>query len=155
VPFILLGLALLAAFVYGVAQLYLKVTAAYGALAGTAAVLALLAALTALGVRWLQRYRAIHGRRVNGERVLALTGDWGSLRLDAERKNGVLEMNGQRVVLIFADIAAVRPVATGGQWQIALTLRHHTPADWSIPAPDGATASRWTRIFTLAAAQKL
>ena len=154
-PFILLGLALLAAFVYGVAQLYLKVTAAFGALAGAAAVIALLAALTALGMRCLRRYRAIHGRRIGGERVLALTGEWGSLKLDAERKNGVLEMHGQRVVLIFADIAEARAVADGGKWHVALTLRHHARADWAIPVPDSGTAGRWSKIFRLAAAQKL
>jgi hypothetical protein len=149
------GAGVTGAFVYGVVQLYLKVAAAYGAIAGTAAVVALLAALTALAVRWLQRYRAIHGKRVNGERVLMLTGDWGSLRLDAERKNGVLEMNGRRVVLIFADIGEARAVAADGKWHIALTLHHHTPADWKIPVADGSTANRWSKIFTLAAAQKL
>ena len=154
-PIILLGLALLGAFIYGVVLLYLNVAAAFGTLAGTAAVLALLAALTAAGVRWLQRYRAIHGRRIGGERVLALTGEWGSLKLDADRKNGVLVMNGQRVVLIFADIAEARPVAVGGRWHVALTLHHHAPADWTIPVPDSNTAGRWVKIFKLAAAQKL
>jgi len=155
VPFILLGLALLGAFIYGVVQLYQNVAAAFGALAGAAAVFALLAALAAAGMRWLQRYRAIHGRRIGGERVIALTGEWGSLKLDAERKNGVLEMNGQRVVLIFADIAEARSVAVGGRWHVALTLRHHAPADWTIPVPDSRTAGRWAKIFKLAAAQRL
>jgi len=155
VPIILLGLALLGAFIYGVVLLYTKIAADFGALAGTAAVLALLAALTALGVRWFRRYRAIHGKRVNGERVLTLTGEWGSLKLDAERKNGVLEMHGQRIVLIFADIANARAVASGGKWQVDLTLHHHTPADWTIPVPDSGTAGRWAKIFKLAAVQKL
>jgi hypothetical protein len=41
-------------------------------LAGTAADILILAILTALCVAWLRRYRAIHGRRIKGERVLAL-----------------------------------------------------------------------------------
>lgn len=154
-PFILLGLALIAAFVYGLALLYRNVAAAFGTLAGAGAVLAILAALTALGVAWLRRYRAVHGRRINGERVVRLEGDWGSLRLDAERKNGVLEMGGQREVLIFADIGEARPEPRQGRWFVVLTLHHHRQAEWAIPMPDRDTATRWEKIFRLAAAQKL
>lgn len=46
----------------------------------------------ALCVAGLRRYRAIHGRRVKGKRLLALHGEWRTLRTDAERTNGVLEM---------------------------------------------------------------
>ncbi len=154
-PFILFGLALIVAFVYGLVRLYQTVAAAFGAWAGSAAVLVVLAALTALGMAWLRHYRAIHGRRIGGERVLSLAGEWGSLRLDAERKNGVLEMAGQREVLIFADIAEARPEARQGRWHVVLTLRHHKQAEWVIPVPDRNAASRWEKIFRLAAAQKL
>lgn len=155
VPFILLGLALIGAFIYGLVRLYQKVASTFGMLAGTAAVLAVLAVLAALGMAWLRRYRAIHGRRVNGKRVVAISGDWGSLRLDAEHKNGVLEIGGQREVLIFADIAEARPQARQGRWHVVLTLRHHKQPEWVIPMPDRDTASRWEKIFRLAAAQKL
>lgn len=154
-PLIILGLAVVAAFIYGLVRLYQKVGAAFGALAGAAAVLAILAALTALFLAWLRRYRAIHGRRIKGERVLTLSGDWGSLKIDAERKNGVLEMDGQREVLIFADIAAARPEARQGRWYLLLTLHHHKQAEWIIPMPDRDASSRWEKIFRLAAAQKL
>lgn len=154
-PFILLGLALLGAFVYGLVRLYQCVATAFGAMAGAAAVLVVLAVLTAMFLAWLRRYRAIHGRRIRGERIVSLSGDWGSLRLDADRKNGVIEMNGQREVLIFADIAEARPEARQGRWYIVLTLRHHKQDTWAMPTPDEATAKRWATIFRLAAAQKL
>lgn len=154
-PIILLGLAVIAAFVYGLVRLYQTVAAAAGTLAGTAAVLAVLAVLTALFVAWLRRYRAIHGRRVKGERILALRGDWGNLRIDAERKNGVLEMGGQRQVMIFADIDGARPEARQGHWYVVVALQHHKQAEWAIPVPDRDTANRWAKIFRLAAQQKL
>ncbi|MGO4307435.1 hypothetical protein [Cupriavidus sp. RAF12] len=154
-PLILAGLALIAAFVYGVVKMYQKVAAAFGVVAGAAAVIALLAALTALGMMALRRYQAVHGKRIQRERILSLSGDWGSLRVDAERKNGVLEMDGQRIVMIFADIAQARAVRQESGWTVALTLDHHAQADWTIPVKDAGTARRWAKIFTLAAAQKL
>jgi len=155
VPFILLGIALIAAFVYGLVRLYQVVTAASGMLAGAAADILILAVLTALGVAWLRRYRAIHGRRVRGERILALHGEWGSLKVDAERKNGVLEMNGQRQVLIFADIDGARPEARQGRWYVVVALRHSRQGEWVIPVTNRDAANLWTKIFRLAALQKL
>jgi len=155
VPFILLGLALIGAFIYGLVRLYQRVAGAFGVLAGTVAVLAILAVLSALFLAWLRRYRAIHGRRLHGEREVMVSGEWGSLRLDAERKNGVLQMDGQREVLIFADIADAQPQARQGRWHVMLSLRHHRQAEFAIPMPDRATAARWQKILRLAAAQKL
>ncbi|SDP06879.1 hypothetical protein SAMN04488595_104151 [Ralstonia sp. 25mfcol4.1] len=154
-PFILLGIAILAAFVYGLVRLYQLVTAASGTLAGAAADILILAILAALCVAWLRRYRAIHGRRVKGERILALHGDWGSLKVDAERKNCALEMNGQRQVLIFADIEAARPEARQGRWYVVVALRHGKPAEWVIPVANRDAADLWAKIFRLAAVQKL
>lgn len=56
-PFILLGLALIGAFIYGLVRLYQRVAGAFGVLAGTVAVLAILAVLSALFLAWLRRYR--------------------------------------------------------------------------------------------------
>lgn len=154
-PFILLGLAVLAAFVYGMVRLYQAVTAMAGMLAGAGAVIVVLAVLTACFVAWLRRYRAIHGRRVKGERILSLQGDWGSLRIDAERKNGVLEMHGQRQVLIFADIDSAQPEARQGRWYVNVTLRDARQPAWVIPVPNSDAANRWAKIFRLAAVQKL
>ncbi len=154
-PFILLGIALVVAFVYGLVRLYQAVTSASGMLAGIAAVVLVLAILTALGLGWLRRYRAIHGRRVKGERVLTLQGEWGSLKVDAERKNSVLEMNGQRQVLIFADIDDARPEARQGRWYVVVAVRHGRQGDWVVPVANRDAANLWTKIFRLAALQKL
>ncbi|PLP98172.1 hypothetical protein [Cupriavidus pauculus] len=154
-PILLLGVAVIAAFVYGLVRLYQMVTATSGMLAGAAADILILAILTALCVAWLRRYRAIHGRRIKGERILALQGDWGSLKVDAERKNSVLEMNGQRQVMIFADIDGARPEARQGRWYVVVALRHSRQGEWVIPVANRDAANLWTKIFRLAALQKL
>lgn len=154
-PFILLGLAVIAAFLYGLVRLYQTVSATFGELAGSIVDLAIVLTLVALGIAWLRRYRSIHGRRVKGERVLTLAGEWGTLKVDAERKNSVLEMHGQREVMIFADIDAARPEARQGRWFVVVASRLHRQGGWSIPMPDRNQADRWVKIFRLAAQQKL
>lgn len=155
VPFILLGLALIGALIYGYVRLYDTVAAAFGAVAGAGAVafgVALLAALIADGVR---RWRAIHGVRIRGERILSLDGTWGSLRVDAERKLGTVALGDAQSRFIFADIAGAEPVPDAGDWALALRLEHNARPLWQIPMPTRTHARRWAKILALAAQQKL
>ena len=154
-PFILLGLVLIGALIYGYVRLYHAVAAAFGALAGAGAValaVALLAALVADGVR---RWRAIHGVRIRGERILSLDGTWGTLRVDAERKLGTVALGDTQSRFIFADIAGAEPVSDAGAWLLALRLEHNARPLWHIPMPTRSHARRWAKIFSLAAQQKL
>jgi len=155
VPFILLGLALIGALIYGAVRLYIVVAAAFGPLAGTSAVLLAIALLVALIASVVRRYRRIHGTTVNGERILLLDGAWGSLRVDAEHKHGLLTLHEARSRFIFADIAGAEPASEDGAWTLALRLEHNAQPLWRIPMPSRKEARRWAKIFTLAAAQKL
>lgn len=155
VPFILLGLALIGALIYGLVRLYHAVADAAGTLAGAGAVavaIALLAALVAEGVR---RWRAIHGVRRQGKRILSIDGVWGSLRIDADHKLGTVALGDAQSRFIFADIAGAEPVADAGAWALALRLEHNARPLWQIPMPTRTHARRWAKILSLAAQQKL
>ncbi|WP_011301415.1 hypothetical protein [Cupriavidus necator] len=154
-PFILLGLALIGALIYGLVRLYHAVADGAGTPAGGGAValaIALLAALIADGVR---RWRAIHGVRRQGERILSVGGTWGSLRIDADRKLGTVVLGDVQSRFIFADIAGAEPVTDAGTWALALRLEHNARPLWQIPMPTRTHARRWAKILALAAQQKL
>lgn len=154
-PFIIAGLALIGALIYGAVRLYIAVDAAFGWVAGTAAVVVYAALLAGFVVSLVRRYRAIHGVKVRGERILSLEGTWGSLRVDPERKRGSLDIGGQQTRFIFADIAGASPLESGGKWMLELRLEHNAQASWTIPTANRKEAMRWAKIFDLAAIQKL
>ncbi len=154
-PFIIAGLALIAALIYGAVRLYARVAAAYGAIAGTAAVVFCAALLAVFVASQVRRYRAIHGVKIKGERILSLEGAWGTMRVDPERKRGVLDVGGQQAKFIFADIAGAGALENGGKWMLALRLEHNAQGSWHIPMASRKEALRWAKIFDLAAVQKL
>ncbi|MDF3836530.1 hypothetical protein P3W85_26775 [Cupriavidus basilensis] len=154
-PFIIAGLALIGALIYGAIQLYMTVSAALGAFAGAAAVLFCAAVLGGLMAGMVRRYRAIHGVTVKGERILSLARPWGSIRIDAEQKRGALDVGGAQARFIFADIESAEPLAKDGKWALGLHLAHHAQGDWHFPMKDRKEAQRWAKIFSLAATQKL
>ncbi len=112
--------------IYGAVRLYQTVTAAFGALAGAGAVVLAVAMLAALVTDGVRRWRAIHGVRAHGERILSIDGAWGSLRVDADHKLGTLALGDTQSRFIFADIAGAEPVSDGDGWALALRL-DHTP----------------------------
>ncbi|NUA31629.1 hypothetical protein [Cupriavidus basilensis] len=154
-PFIIAGIALIGALIYGAVRLYATVAAAYGAIAGTAAVLFCAALLAAFVASLVRRYRAIHGVKINGERILSLEGAWGTMRVDPERKRGALDVDGQQAKFIFADIASATALENGSAWMLALHLEHQAQGNWQIPMASRKEALRWAKIFDLAAVQKL
>ncbi|WP_420993222.1 hypothetical protein ACKI2N_013825 [Cupriavidus sp. 30B13] len=154
-PFIIAGFALLGALIYGAVRLYAAVDAMSGPLAGAAAVAAGVALLAALAAGLLRRYRAIHGKTVDGARVVSLAGPWGSVRIDADNKRGYLDVGGQQAKFLFADIAGAQATDNGGRWTLALRLEHNAQASWEIPVANRKEARRWEKILGLAAAQKL
>lgn len=154
-PFILAGLAVLAAAVYYALKLYWAASAHFGRFAGAASVAACVAAVVGAAVYALRRYRAVHGVKTAGERVLALRGPWGSLSLDAEHKRGTVALDGQSSGFIFADIEAATVAEAGRAWILTLKLRHNARAEWPLRLSNAGEARRWARILTLAVRQKL
>ena len=154
-PIIAAALLIIAAIIYGAVMLYLTVAAAFGQIAGTAAVL-LAALLLALFILMLiGQYRAIHGVTIKGQRVLTLKCAWGQIRVDATQKRGELHLKGKPAYFIFADIESAQAVAQGKTWTLELRLNHNSQALWVIPMSNGKQARRWAKILTLAATQEL
>lgn len=154
-PFIIAAFALVGLLIYGAVRLYALVAAAYGAVAGSAAVLVAVVVLAGAVVTFVRRYRAVHGVNVKGERIVSLSGSWGEVAVDAEQKRGTLQLHGQRARFLFADIAGAEAVEREGAWTLALHLKHQAQADWPIPMRTPQEARRWAKIFALAASQEL
>ncbi|MBN4665501.1 hypothetical protein HUS70_07075 [Pandoraea nosoerga] len=154
-PFILLGLVILAGIAYGAVRLYGVVAAHFGTLAAVAAIVACGLGVAGLAADAVRRYRAVHGVRRDGKRLVRVAGEWGELALDADRKMGALRVDGREVRFVFSDVTSARPMSEGGRWSLAMTLAHHAQAEWCVPMADRAMARRWTKIFRLASAHRL
>ena len=154
-PFIIAAFALVGVLIYGAVRLHALVAAAYGAVAGGAAVLLAVALLAGAVVTLVRRYRAVHGVNVKGERIVSLSGSWGQVAVDAEQKRGTLQLHGQGARFLFADIAGADAVEREGAWALALRLKHQSQAEWPIPMRNRQEAKRWAKIFALAASQEL
>ena len=154
-PFIIAAFALVGLLIYGAVRLYAMVASAYGAMAGSAAVLVATALLAGAVVTLIRRYRAVHGVNVKGQRIVSLSGGWGQVAVDAEQKRGTLQLHGQDARFLFADIAGAEAKEREGVWTLALRLKHQAQADWTIPMRNRQEAKRWAKIFALAATQEL
>lgn len=101
---------LLGAIAYGAYRLYASVAMRLGPLAGIAALVLAAAVVVAVAAYFVHRHRLIHGKTVNGRRILELPGSWGRLTLDANRKQGSLSLHDLTAQFIFADIAGVASI---------------------------------------------
>jgi hypothetical protein len=154
-PFILLGLAVLVALLYGAIELFTWVDVSHGVAAASAALLACIVVLAGAVTAAWRRHRAVHGTKIGGQRRLRLDGTWGSLDVAIEDKRGTLSVDGRDLPFIFADIERAQAAQRDGKWAVLLRMRHEPTRDWRIPMHDAAAARRWARVFTLAAEQKL
>lgn len=141
---------LLAALLFGLYELYAVTAGAWGMLAGAVAVLVVSALATGCVVLLVRRHWALHGRRVNGQRLLRVSGDWGHMTVNAEGRRAQLRLGGQDVDFIFGDIASVAPSDDARHPGVVLRLRAPRPQEWRIPMRNAQQARRWARILTLA-----
>ncbi|MEF3067368.1 hypothetical protein [Pandoraea apista] len=154
-PFILLAIVVLAGIVYGAVRLYAAVALRFGTLAAVATI-----ALGVLIVVWLvadavRRYRAVHGVRRDGKRLVSIAGEWGELTLDADRKMGTIRVDAHETRFVFSDVSSAHPVSEAGRWWLVLELAHNAQAKWRVPMPGRSLAQRWTKIFRLANGHRL
>ncbi|AKC72387.1 hypothetical protein [Pandoraea oxalativorans] len=154
-PFILLALVVMAGIVYGAVRLYAAVALYFGTLAAVATIVVCVLIVVWLVVDAVRRYRALHGVRRDGKRLVSVSGEWGELTLDAERKMGTLRVDGHETRFVFSDVTSAHPVNEGGRWSLALELAHNAQSSWRVPMPDRALAQRWTKIFRLVNAHRL
>lgn len=154
-PFILLALVVLAGIVYGAVRLYGAVALRFGTLAAVATIVVCVLIVVWLVVDALCRYRAVHGVRRDGKRLVSVSGEWGELTLDADRKMGTLRVDGHETRFVFSDVTSAHPVNEGGRWSLTLELAHNAQPSWRVPMPGRALAQRWTKIFRLANAHRL
>ncbi|MCI3205867.1 MULTISPECIES: hypothetical protein [Pandoraea] len=154
-PFILLALVVLAGIVYGAVRLYAAVALQFGTLAAVATIVVCVLIVVWLVVDAVRRYRAVHGVRRDGKRLVSVSGAWGELTLDADRKMGTLRVDGRETRFVFSDVTSAHPVSEGGQWSLTLDLAHNAQPSWRVPMSGRALAQRWTKIFRLASAHRL
>ncbi len=141
--------------IYAAIRLYAYVAQQFGWLAGLAAVILAAAVVVLVIVVCIWKYQRIHGRTVRGERILAMTGSWGSLSLDANQKRGRLALDGYDISFIFADIRQAMIDRDGARPVLLVQLDHAPQSDWRIPMDNANQARRWQKIVRFAAEQKL
>lgn len=146
---------LIVAALYGAYRLFLLVAAAYGPLAGAACVALATAIVIGPALYAWYRHRVLHGHRVDGRRILELSGDWGRLALNAEEKRGRLTLKGQEIRFIFGDIAGVARDAQGPSQALMLRLQGDPRSPWRVPMASNRQAHDWQEILNLAASKKL
>ncbi len=154
-PFILLALVVLAGIVYGAIRLYAAVALRFGTLAAIATIVVCVLIVVWLAADALRRYRAVHGVRRDGKRMVSVSGAWGELALDADRKMGSIRVDDHETRFVFSDVTSAHPVNDDGRWALVMTLAHNARADWRVPMPSRSLAQRWTKIFRLANAHRL
>ncbi|MDR3399038.1 MAG: hypothetical protein P4M06_15945 [Pandoraea sp.] len=154
-PFILLALVVLAGIVYGAVRLYAAVALRFGTLAAVATIAVCVLIVVWLVVDAVRRYRAVHGVRRDGKRLVSVLGEWGELTLDADRKMGTMRVDGHETRFVFSDVSSAHPVSEGGRWWLVLELAHNAQANWRVPMSGRSLAQRWTKIFRLANAHRL
>lgn len=154
-PFILLALVALAGIVYGAVRLYAAVALRFGTLAAVATIVVCVLIVVWLVVDAVRRYRAVHGVRRDGKRLVSVSGEWGELTLDADRKMGTLRVDSHETRFVFSDVTSAHPENEGGRWSLTLELSHNAQPRWHVPMPGRALAQRWTKIFRLVNAHRL
>ena len=152
---IVVGLAVLAALIYGAVWSFDALSAHFGLGVATGAAVVAAALVVAAVVYWLRRRREVAANIHDGDWTHELKAEWGVVRLAAGKRLCRLDVHGVRGDYIFADIqgAEVKRVAEG--FQLALKVRNAKCPQWDLPMRDEKQAQQWKRVFGLAMEQKL
>jgi hypothetical protein len=145
-----------AALVYGAVVSFHWLALHFGRDVAVAVAVFVAAVLVALAARWWQRRRDVapnlHG---DGDWTHGMSGEWGAVRLAAGKRLCELTLGGAHGAYIFADLRGAQPAHEAGRWCVALDVADTKRPVWNLPMASEREAKRWTRIFTLAMAQRL
>jgi hypothetical protein len=144
------------ALVYGAVVSFHALAQRFGMGVAVAVAVLVAAALIALAARWWQRRRDVAPNlRGDGDWTHGMSGEWGAVRLAAGKRLCELTLGGAHGAYIFADLRGARPAQEAGRWSVALDVADTKRPVWNVPVASEREAKRWTRIFTLAMAQRL
>jgi len=152
---IVVGLLLLIALIYGAVQAFHALSAHFG-LGVAVGVAVLVAALILAALAWWwRRHKEVSANIRDGDWTHELKGEWGDIRLAAGKRLCDVQLAGVRGSYIFADLQYAQPLRDGERWQVKLDVKDVAHPEWRLPMKSEREARQWTRIFTLAMAQKL
>ena len=151
---IVVGLLLLIALIYGAVEAFHALSAHFG-LGVAVGVAVLVAALILAALAWWwRRHKEVSANIRDGDWTHELKGEWGDIRLAAGKRLCDVQLAGVRGSYIFADLQHAQPLRDGERWQVKLDVKDVAHPEWRLPMKSEREARQWTRIFTLAMAQK-
>jgi hypothetical protein len=152
---IVVGLAVLAALIYGAVWSFDALSAHFGLGVAVGAAVVVAALIVAAVAYWLRRRREVAANFHDGDWTHELKAEWGLVRLAAGKRLCSLDVHGVHGDYIFADIQGAEGERVGEQWQLALKVRDARCPQWNLPMHDEKQAKQWKRIFDLAVEQRL
>lgn len=148
-------LAVVAALIYGAVWSFDALSVRFGepVAIGAAVVVAMLVA--AALAWWRRRRREVAANIREGDWTHQLSGQWGTVRLAADKRLCDLQVEGVKGAYIFADLLQADTQAVGERWQLALKVKDAVRSEWVLPMNGARQARQWKRIFDLAIGQRL
>jgi hypothetical protein len=152
---IVVGLAVLAALIYGAVWSFDALSAHFGLGVAVGAAVVAAALVVAAVVYWLRRRGEVAANIHDGDWTHELKAEWGWVRLAAGKRLCSLDVQGVRGDYIFADIQGADIERVGERWQLALKVRDARCPLWNLPMRGEGQAKQWKRVFGLAIEQRL
>jgi hypothetical protein len=152
---IVVGLAVLAALIYGAVWSFDALSAHFGLGVAVGAAVVVAALVVAAVVYWLRRRREVAANIHDGDWTHELKAEWGVVRLAAGKRLCRLDVHGVHGDYIFADIQGAEVQRVDQGFQLTLKVRDAKCPLWNLPMRDEKQAKQWKRIFDLAVEQRL
>jgi hypothetical protein len=152
---IVVGLAVLAALVYGAVWSFDALLAHFGLGVAVAAALVVAALVAAAVAYWLRRRREVAPNIHDGDWTHELKAEWGGVRLAAGKRLCRVDVHGAQGNYIFADLLGADIASVGQGFELSLKVRDARCPLWKLPMRGEGQARQWKRIFGLAIEQRL
>jgi hypothetical protein len=152
---ILVLLAVLAALIYGAVRSFDALSQHFGMQVAVAAAVVAALLLAAAVAWWWRRWREVAPNIHEGDWTHQLVGEWGVIRLAAEKRLCEIQVDGVKGAYIFADLQRAEAQQASGGWRLAIEVKDAARPQWLVPMSGARQARQWKRIFDLAIRQKL